>query len=178
MSYPHGCDSGGQAATVAHQDCREHVCSAEMQEHPYSLLFSKCWDYGTHCTWASEYGLWMAGSKLSAGLHRQLRDNRRQRPALQWEILAVRSSQARPGNTLPNKAETSCLPSTLNAEVLDPWAKKLSSDIWLPSRVQEIRISINSLWGIQGVMPFCYQVLLLLKTAQNYSSCLVLSCLF
>lgn len=35
--------------------CGEHVCSAEMKEHPYSLLFGKCWDYGTHWTWASEY---------------------------------------------------------------------------------------------------------------------------
>lgn len=177
MAYPHGCDSGGQAVTLPHQDCGEHICSAEIQQHLYSLLFSKCWDYGTHWTRASEYDLWMAGSKLSAGLHRQLRDNRRrQQPALQREILAVRSSQARSGNVLLNKVETSCLPSSLNAEVLDPWAKKLSSDIWLLSRVQEIRISIYSLWGIQGVTPFCYQVLFLLKIAQNYSSSLGLSC--
>jgi len=71
----------------------------------------------------------MAGSKLSAGLSRQLIDpGRRQQPALQWEILAVRSSQASPGNVLLRKAETNCLPSMLNAEVLGPGAKKLSLD--------------------------------------------------
>lgn len=57
MAYPLGCDSGGQAVTLPPQDCGEHVCSAETQEHPYSLLFSKCWDYGTHWTGASEYEL-------------------------------------------------------------------------------------------------------------------------
>lgn len=149
-------------------EARQSHCSAEILQHPHSLCLASAGIMAhTGHRLVGMAGEWQGPKCLQ----------RRQQPALQREMLAVRSSQARSGNALPKKVETSCLPRTLNAELLDPWAKKFSSDIWLLSRVQEIRISIHSLWGIQGVTQFSYQVFLLLKTAQNHS-CLGLSCLF
>lgn len=159
-------------------EARQSHCSAEILQHPHSLLFSNCWDYGTHWTRASGHGWWMAGSKGSAGLPRQLRHGRggSSRPCRGkcWLSEAARQDLAMHS---PRKWRQAVCPALWMQKFWTREQRNCLQTFDSSPEFRKLEFRYIHCEGIQGVTQFSYQVFLLLKTAQNHS-CLGLSCLF